>query len=221
MNWLTRLIKSPIFHASLIGAFGGMAPKLVALVPDLLRNNLPSSGVLIAIGVLAFFGLVTVLIYGEQDLKKALALGAGAPAIIASLTTTTIGPNSSAFLMPIDFSLQQVAIGQVAHESRLTKLVVKKNESPFQTNALWLKTNRTTISRYWTKGDTVLFNLPADATELRIGFPAQTKALKLSRSDIDSSGIIHVDIVNMKTEHDFWQTFGGVRGSEYRVERKK
>jgi hypothetical protein len=78
--------KKPLVQASLIGAFGGMAPKLIELIPKLFSNILPSSGQLLGFALLALIGGVVVVVYKEDNFQKALILGAGAPAILATLT---------------------------------------------------------------------------------------------------------------------------------------
>lgn len=220
MEWLNRLLKSPVFGAALVGAFGGMSPKLIELLPQLSRNEWPSSGSWLALLLLALFGLVTVVVYGEKNLKKALALGAGAPAIIASLTTTAAAPKETAWLFPVSFSLQEVALAQTPGESVRLKLVIPHNETPFRNNALWLRADATDLTKYWTKGDTVIVDVPSGTKELHVGYPAQTEDLVIKMADIDVTKPLELQITSRQTRKDFWKTFGGVSVPEYQVEKK-
>src|SRR6185436_17076723 len=115
------LTKNQVLIAALVGGFGGLAPSLIKLIPGLFDNQLPSSGTMIALAVLAVIGVVTVAIFGEKDLRKALVLGAGAPAMIASLTTAAISPTSTG---EASIGMLQTAYAQPQARQQRVKLVI-------------------------------------------------------------------------------------------------
>ena len=98
-----------MLQASLIGAFGGVTPKLIEMIPKLFSNILPSIGQLLGLALLAMIGGVVVVIYKEKNFQKALMLGAGAPAILATLTAQAVAPNQTGLLFPVNVSVVSAA----------------------------------------------------------------------------------------------------------------
>jgi hypothetical protein len=221
MESLSRYLKSPYFKAALIGAFGGMAPKLVELVPKLFHNDFPTGGYYFGLSLLALFGMIGVAVFRERDLRKALTLGAGAPALIAGIAATAVAPADTALLHQVDFTLQARAYAQSSMPTALLKLVVNRNESPNQLNSFWIRADNVTIHRYWTKGDTILVRVPSGTRNLRIDFPSQTEGVILPMSEIDWTRPINLQVTSQKSTKEFWQTFGGANVKAYQVQRKK
>ena len=218
MEWLKKLVKGPVFKAALIGAFGGMAPKLITFVPQLFGNNLPTYGACIALLLLALFGFITVVVYQEQDFKKALALGAGAPAIIASLTTTAVGPSQTGGMNLFDLSFPTAVYAQEHAQTTRIKLVLVQNESAIRTNSLWLRGDEKNLTSYWTKGDTLIFDFPSTAKDLRINLPGQKRSLTIPRAQLSREEPLHLKISNNSESRDFWKTFGGAESPKYEIE---
>ena len=92
---ISDILKKTSTQAVLVGAFGGIAPNLIELIPKLFSNVFPSFGTIFGLILLAIIGAVVVFIYKEESLQKALVLGAGAPAILATLTANVVNPNQS------------------------------------------------------------------------------------------------------------------------------
>ena len=205
----------------LVAAFGGMSPKLIELVPRLFRNEFPSGGYYWGLALLAVFGIVAVLVYNEQDLKKVLAMAAGAPAIIASLASATVAPTEAAMINPPSLDILAVAYAQTPlslREMTRLSLMVEKNESPFQINALWIRAGKTTL-HYSVDGNKILVDIPSGAEQLRLDFPADTTGLTLNVSGVDRTKPILIRISGSGSTRDFWQAFGGAKVPRFRIER--
>ena len=211
-------LKKAVLQASLIGAFGGMAPKLIEMIPRLFANVYPSSGQLLALVILAFIGGVIVLVYKEENLQKALILGAGAPAIIATLTAQAVAPTSG-LLLPVNVSFASTAFAQTKAADSVARFVFTQNESPYKLNALWIRADATTIEQYKIVGDTVVVSVPPAAKEIRIDLPAQGKGFVLSASELVKSNTMRLKIINNRQTKDFWETFGNAKVAEYRIVR--
>lgn len=214
-------LKKPVVQASLIGAFGGMAPKLIEMTPKLFANVYPSTGQVLALALLAFIGGVIVLVYKEGNFQKALILGAGAPAILATLTAQALAPNQSGFLFPNTISFFSTAYAQTVSAETTVRIVITQNESPYKLNALWLRADKITIDKYRIKSDTLIFSLPLSAKGIRIDLPAQGGSIILPVVELPKSKIVHLKITNDKQTKDFWETFGNAKVAGYRIEREE
>lgn len=212
-------LKKPIVQASLIGAFGGMAPKLIEIIPKLFANVYPSSGQLLGLSLLACIGGVIVLVYKEANFQKALILGAGAPAILATLTAQAVAPKQSGFLLPNTISFFSAAYAQTVSADRTMRFVITPNESPYKLNALWLRADATTIDKYKIESDTVIFSIPISVKEIRVDLPAQGGSIVLPVSELLKSKIVHLKITNDQQTKDFWETFGNAKVAGYKIER--
>ncbi len=211
--------KRKMLSAILVGGFGGMTPKLIELIPRFFQNDLPEVGYYYGLALLAVFGIVAVLVYRELDLKRALIIGAGAPAIIASLTATAVAPTETVLRHPPAFNMK-VAYAQSTSELRQPmnlRIVVEKNESPFQLNALWIRAGKTTL-KYRVNGNTVLTNVPRGTELLRIDFPIDARGLVVKTRALDPSRTITIRISKALSSQDFWQAFGGAKVPSYRIE---
>lgn len=216
MSTNVSFLKNPSIQAVCIGAFGGMAPKLIELVPKLFANVYPSGGTFIGLFLLALIGGVVVKVYKELDLKKALVLGAGAPAILATLTAQAVAPNTQAFFAPFGESIVSSALAQSTGE-KLIRIVVVKNESPYALNSLWIRADSKTISSYAIHGDTLVVPIPQSATELRFDLPDQGSWMSAAVSDLSRANPSRISIVNNKQTRDFWETFGNKRISQFAI----
>lgn len=210
--------KNPIVHAVLIGAVGGMSPKLIELIPELFANKLPSLGVYLGLGLLAFIGAIAVLVSEEKQLRKALILGAGAPALIGSLAATGLA-STEGLLLPRNFSLIAEAHAQIVPRDTVVRFILQQNQSPYRSNALWIRADDSTIHNYWTTGDTILIKVPTDTKELRVGLPVQSIDAKVKLKELDSSQTVHIKISDQQQTSDFWKTFGGKQVPNYKVEQ--
>jgi hypothetical protein len=219
MNKPLTFLKKPIVQASLIGAFGGMAPKLIEMIPRLFANVYPSSGQLLALALLACIGGVIVLVYKEANFQKALILGAGAPAILATLTAQAVAPKESGFLFPDNISFFSTAYAQTVPAESTMRFVITQNESPYKLNALWLRADGNTIDRYRIEGDTLIFSLPLSAKGIRIDLPSHGGSIVLPVSELLKSKIVHLKITNDQQTKDFWETFGNAKVAGYKIER--
>jgi len=219
MNKLVEFLKKPLVQASLIGAFGGMAPKIIELVPKLFENIYPSTGHLIALAILASIGGIIVLVYKEENFQKALILGAGAPAIIATLTTQAVAPKQADFILPFNFSFIAAAYAQSPSENDTIKFVVTQNESSFKLNSLWFRADSVTLDDYKQKGDTVIVYYPKDTKELRIDLPSQGRNLTIPVSELSKVKILNLKIFNDQQTKDFWETFGNKSIPKYKIEK--
>ena len=217
MNAIITFLKKPIVQAVCIGAFGGMSPKLIELVPRLFANVFPSVGTLLGLFLLAVIGGIVVRVYKELDLKKALVLGAGAPAILATLTAQAVVPNIQSLVLPISASIMSSAFAQSAGEMTV-RIVVTKNESPYALNSLWIRADSKTISVYSIQGDTLLVSIPKSTNELRFDFPDQNSGLAVPISETFKTNVMRISITNNKQTKDFWETFGNKRLSQYKIE---
>lgn len=220
MNILIRILKAPLFHAALIGAFGGMAPKMIEMIPRLFNNVFPSAGHIAGLALLAMIGGVIVLVYKEVNLQKALILGAGAPAILASFTAQAIAPSSASAWEPFSFSFASTAYAQPAERSSTAIFVFTKNESPYRLNALWIRADGMTIQKYFVKEDTVIVPLPPGIREVRIDLSPEGERFVLPVSDVQHSSVMKLNIVNNQRAKDFWETFGGKTIPQFRIERE-
>jgi hypothetical protein len=221
MNKEPGFLKKPIVQASLIGAFGGMVPKLIEMIPKLFANVYPSTGQVLALALLAFIGGVIVLVYKEGNFQKALILGAGAPAILATLTAQALAPNQSGFLFPNTISFFSTAYAQTVSAETTVRIVITQNESPYKLNALWLRADRITIDKYRIESDTLIFSLPLSAKEIRFDLPAMGGSIVLPVSELLKAKIVHLKITNDKQTKDFWETFGNAKVAGYRIERQE
>jgi hypothetical protein len=213
------MMKSPLFKASIVGAFGGIAPELIKLVPQLSHDVLPTYGALLALLLLALFGLVTVIVFGEQDLKRALVLGAGAPAIIASLTATVSAPGS-AMLIPLPvFSIHSTALAQPPSDSIHLKFVIMQNDTKFMLNQLWIRADGQSMRNYRVSGDTVIMTVPPFTKRIRVDLPSRTKGYAFDLATLDATRPIILQVSERRVVRDFWNTFGGAQVSEYEIEQ--
>ncbi len=218
MNAIITFLKKPIVKAVCIGAFGGMSPKLIELVPRLFANVYPSGGTFLGLLLLALIGGVVVRVYKELDLKKALVLGAGAPAILATLTAQAVAPNTQAFFIPFEASIVSTAFAQGGEGEKTIRVVVVKNESGYRLNSLWIRADSKTISDYMIQGDTLVASIPQSARELSFDLPDQVLGLVVPVSKFANTNLGRISIVNNKQTRDFWETFGNKRIAQYKIE---
>jgi hypothetical protein len=219
MSFLTDFMKKPVVQASLIGAFGGIAPKLIEITQQLYNNQFPTRGNYWALVLLAIMGAVVVIIYKEDNLQKALMLGAGAPAIIATLIAHGAVSGSPTTLIPIIHNpFYSVAYAQDIPQKNTLKFIIKNNKSPYKLNALWLRADSKTIEEYQQHGDTVTVAVPGDTKELRVDLPEQSAGLELPNSSITKNKTIHLEITTDQDAHDFWKTFGNVNTPKYKID---
>ena len=221
MSTLSEFLKKPLLHGVLIGAFGGMAPKIIEMIPKLLNNIFPSSGHLLALTLLALIGGVIVLVYKEENLQKALILGAGAPALLATLTAQAVAPAQTQALLPFNISIVATAYAQTAGESSIVKFVFKQNESPYRLNKLWIRADGVTIEKYGMKDDTLIVPLTSGTKQVRIDLPAQGQNFIIPASDFLFSKTINLNIVGDQQTKDFWETFGNKNIPKYKIEKAK
>ena len=224
LHWLCAFAKKPLFHAFLIGAFGGMAPKIIEIVPKLLENVFPTTGHYVAFTLLGMMGGIIVIVYKEVNLQKALVLGAGAPALIAALTTQAIGPKTTetqALIHPFSISIMAEAYAQEPSRTDNVRMIFEQNQSPYELNKLWIRADGKTIGQYWKTGDTLIVKVPQGTKEIRLDFPNRSKGegMVIPLSSFGASGTIRLRIVNQKDKQGFWQTFGNVSVPEYSIER--
>lgn len=214
---IKKLFGSPFFVAALAGAFGGMSPKLVDLVPKLFANEYPSTGYYIGLILLGIFGLVTVLIYKEIDLKKALVLGIGAPALISSFVGKTASNAESAFNIQLILS----AYAQTIDTTRELKLIVNQNESSIRLNKLWLQVDSKTIT-YYVVRDTIFIDLPKRSERLKITLPNSKESIEIPISEIkNQKNTVVLKIKDNSFWKDFYQAFGNNNVTQYKLERLK
>jgi hypothetical protein len=219
MGWFDQMLKTGTFKAALVGAFGGMALRLIELIEMVFKNQFPGWMYLVGMLLLALLGLVTVLIYQETDLKKALALGAGAPALIAGLVSPVVAPEASGVAARLVNPFHS-AVYASPPPSRL-ELLVEKNESPFRLSALWIRADETTLA-YQIEGSRVILEVPEGTNQVRLDFPSQTTGLMLYRADLQGPQPVDIRIVTTNVGQgtkDFWQAFSGRRVAAYRIER--
>ena len=219
MNAIITFLKKPIMQAVCIGAFGGMSPKLIELVPKLFVNIYPSGGTLLGLLLLAVIGAVIVRIYKELDLTKALVLGAGAPAILATLTAQAVAPNTQAFFVPFEASIVSTVFAQSGEGEKTIRLVVVKNESPYALNSLWLRADGVTVQKYRLDGDTLFVPVSQAVGTLRVDLPSQGGGLELSVAQLLASKNTKLAIVGNRATKDFWETFGNKKVAEFRLEK--
>lgn len=221
MSTLTDFLKKPLLHGVLIGAFGGTAPKLIEMIPKLFNNIFPSSGHLIALALLALIGGVIVLVYKEENLQKALILGAGAPALLATLTAQAVNPGQSQAFLPFEFSIVATAYAQSPETQTTVKFIFKQNESPYRLNKLWIRADKQTIEKYSTKEDTLIVSIPAQTKEVQIVLPEQHAYFTVQGSELLLTKIMELNIVNDQQTKDFWETFGNKEVPKYKIEKAK
>lgn len=221
MSTFSELLKKPLLHGVLIGAFGGMAPKIIEMIPKLFNNIFPSAGHILALTLLALIGGIIVLVYKEENLQKALILGAGAPALLATLTAQAVAPSQTPALFPFEFSIVSIAYAQETEENITAKIVIKQNDSPYNLNKLWIRADGVTIGKYSTKGDTLIVSLLKTTKELQITLPEQGYTVSVSGAELQSSKTVELRIVNDQQTKDFWETFGNKSIPKYRIEKKK
>lgn len=219
MSAFITFLKKPVVQASLIGAFGGMAPKLIEMIPKLFSNIFPSSGQLLALALLALIGGVVVVIYKEKNFQKALILGAGAPAILATLTAQAVAPNQTGFIIPTNFSVMASAYAQPPDTIITVRFVFVHNDSPCRLDALWLRAGSTTIQHYKVEGDTVIVPFSSSAQEIRLDYPGEAIGLVLPSAELMKSKYFRLKIVSNKRAKDFWETFGNVKTPAYAIEK--
>ncbi|MFA6541350.1 MAG: hypothetical protein WCT99_07080 [Bacteroidota bacterium] len=216
-----ELLKKPLFQAALIGAFGGIAPKLIEIIPDLFKNVYPSAGTYLALSILAFIGGVIIVVYKEENFQKALILGAGAPALIAALSTQAAAPKTAGFVFPVSFSIVSTAYAQEQSRLDTARFVVQQNESSYKLNALWIRADSTTIYDYKKTGDTIIVTYPTTAKELTIDLPSQGNSISYPVSGLTNSKTELLKILNDQETKDFWKTFGGKSVPKYKLEKVK
>ena len=216
---ISDFLKNTFFQAALVGAFGGMAPKLIELIPKLFNNVFPSSGYVLALVLLAIIGAIVVLVYKEQSLQKALVLGAGAPAIIATLTANVVNQNPAGVLSLLNVSVVSVAHAQPATRMDTLRFVVMHNASPYKLNALWLRADAKNVDQYQQYGDTLMVPIPQDTKEVRVNLPGETQSFIVPASDIPKNKHIHINIIDNKNTRDFWKTFGNVNLPQFKIDK--
>ncbi len=119
-------------------------------------------------------------------------------------------------------SLEMLAVAYAQPVSPLQQmtrlsLIVEKNESPYQLNALWIRAGKTTL-RYSVDGNKILVDIPSGAEQLRLDFPADTIGLVLKVSAVDRMKPILIQISSTRSTQGFWQAFGGAKGPAYRID---
>jgi hypothetical protein len=219
MGWFEKVMKTGTFKAALVGAFGGMALRLIELAETVFKNQFPGWMYVVGMLLLGLLGLVTVLIYQETDLKKALALGAGAPALIAGLVSPVVAPDASGVTGALVNPFHHAAYA--APPAIRLELLVEKNESPFRLNGLWIRADETTVP-YRLQGDRVIVEVPDGTRQLRLDLPSQATGLVLQRSELGGPQPIPIRIINTnvgQATKDFWKAFSGRRVATYRIER--
>jgi hypothetical protein len=221
MSTFSNFLKKPLLHGVLIGAFGGMAPKIIEMIPKLFNNIFPSSGHLLALALLALIGGIIVLVYKEENLQKALILGAGAPALLATLTAQAVAPSQTQMLLPFNVSIVATAYAQLAEVSKPIKFVFQQNESPYSLNRLWIRADNTTIKKYTVQNDTLVVTLPVGTKEVRIDLPEQGQPFLIPVSELLTSTTVKLKIVSDQQTKDFWETFGNKNIPKYKIEKIK
>ncbi len=222
MNALVNFFKRPIVQATIIGAFGGMAPKLVDLVPKLFANQFPSMGMIYGFLLLALFGAIIIIVYHEENLQKALILGAGAPALISALISQAAPTqNASGYFLPFNISIVSTAYAQEQPKIDTVKFVVTQDESSVKLNTLWIRADSTTLDEYKQKGDTLIVTYPSEAKEIMINLPTEGNGVVYPVSQFSKTKVHQLKISNDQQTKDFWQTFGGKSVPQYKLEKKK
>ena len=221
MKALLDFFRKPLVQASIIGAIGGITPKLIEILPQLFKNTFPPHGYLYGLIILAFIGAVIIVVYKEENFQKAFILGAGAPALIATLTAQAVAPTkqTAALVSPFQFSFTAEAFAQEQPRTDTVHIVVGKNESPYKLNSLWIRAGEQTL-QYKNKGDTVTVVYPTDAQEIKIDLPEQGESLVLPRTT-QRNKTVEVKISNDADRKGFWKAFGGADVPQYRIEEKK
>jgi len=213
------LLKRTSFQAVLVGAFGGIAPKLIELIPQLFNNVFPSPGYILALTLLAIIGAVVVFVFKEDSLQKALVLGAGAPAILATLTANVVNPNHSGSISLLDVSCISAAQAQTPVPNDTINFVIHANASPYRLNAIWLRADSKTIQQYQQNGDTLTVRFPQETKEIRVDLPAEGTPFVMPASEIPKNKHVDLEITEDKNVHDFWKTFGNVTLPKYKIEK--
>lgn len=216
---ISDILKKTSTQAVLVGAFGGIAPNLIELIPKLFSNIFPSFGTIFGLILLAIIGAVVVFIYKEESLQKALVLGAGAPAILATLTANVVNPNQSGSAFLLDVSYFSVARAQVPSSNDTIRFVIHDNASPYKLNAMWLRADSKTIEKYQQNGDTLTVQVPQDTKEIRLDLPTDGTSIVLPASEISKSKHVNLGITEDKDKHDFWKTFGNINLPKYKIEK--
>ena len=217
MSTISDIFKKPLVQAALVGAFGGMAPRLIELVPKLFNNIYPSNGYLLALAILALIGGIITAVYKEKDLKRALVLGAGAQAIIGTLAAQAVAPAQKGILLPFGISIVSTVYAQENSQNDTVKFVIKRNESRFKLNDLWIRADSKTIDNYKLNKDTLIVPIPANIKELSIDLPSDCESLKLSDSVVSGKKLMQLEIINDQDRRDFWQTLGNANVPRYRI----
>ena len=215
---ISDILKRTSIQAVLVGAFGGIAPKLIELIPQLFNNVFPSLGYILALTLLAIIGAIVVFVYKEKSLQKALVLGAGAPAILATLTANIVNPNHSGAISMLDISFVASAQAQTSNPKDTIKFVIRNNASPYRLNSLWIRADSKTIEQYQQSGDTLTVQIPQNAKELCLDLPAEGTSFVLPASEIPKSKHIDLGITADKNTRDFWKVFGNVNLPKYKIE---
>jgi hypothetical protein len=221
MSTFVKFLKNPMFQAVLIGAFGGVTPKLIEMIPKLFSNIYPSTGQLLGLTLLALIGGVIVFIYKEKNFQKALILGAGAQAILATLTANAVAPNQTGLLFPPDISIVSRAYAQPVDTAATIRLVFVQNQSPCRLNALWLRADTGTIQHYTVEGDTIIVAVSLSAKELRVDLPPQATGIVFSVEELMKSKCFRLRIKSRQMVKDFWETFGSVQTPAYTIEKSE
>lgn len=221
MSTLSDFFKKPLLHGMLIGAFGGMAPKLIEMIPKLFNNIFPSAGTMLALLLLALIGGIIVIVYKEVNLQKALILGAGAPALLATLTAQAVAPSQSPAMFPFGFSIVATVYAQSGSDAVTASFVITQNESPYTLNRLWIRADGVTIGKYTTKNDTLTVSFPKTTKQLQITLPEQSASFNVAADDLHSAKTIILRVVNDQQAKDFWETFGNKSIPKYKIEKAK
>ncbi len=216
---VSDILKKTSMQAVLVGAFGGIAPNLIELIPKLLSNVFPSLGTILALILLAIIGAVVVFIYKEKSLQKALVLGAGAPALLATLTANVVNPNHSGSASLLDVSFFSVARAQVPSSNDTIRFVIHNNASPYKLNAMWLRADSKTVEKYQQNGDTLTVQVPQETKEIRLDLPVEGTGLVIPASEISKSKDVNLGITEDKNTHDFWKAFGNIDLPKYKIEK--
>ncbi|HEY9164527.1 MAG TPA: hypothetical protein VIS48_00020 [Candidatus Kryptonia bacterium] len=215
---LGDIFKKPSVQAALVGALGGIAPKLIAFIPGFFNNVFPSGGAIIGMAVLAVLGAAIVAIYNEPSLHKALVLGAGAPAILGTLTANVANFNSSAATSFLNVPFASVAEARPETPADTIRIIISENASPYKLNSIWLYTDSKTTLQYQQNGDTLVAPVPQNTQELWICLPGDGSKLAVPISDILKSKCVHLRISQDKVVRDFWKTLGDVNLPKYKIE---
>ncbi len=214
---ITDFMKKNTVQAVLVGAFGGMAPKGIEVISQLFKDLFPSSQCLLGLVLLGVIGAIIVMVYGEKSLQRALMLGAGAPAIFGTLTAHVANPDAPSSSFLFDVHIVSTAYAQPITGTDTVKFVIKENASPYQLNALWIRSDSQTIKQYLQVGDTLFVPIPRNSAQIRINLPGEGQGFVISTSEVLGRKQIYLRISDEKGARDFWKTFGNVNLQRYKI----